>query len=682
MADINLPVITKRIVGIFNQQDSLVVVDIHSIWKFNNGIWESIGTSPEYDFAAYFVGLTRAYAICNRKLYERSFDSSKWTFVGEAANGTVDGDNFWTITLSGERASLCHYNPDRHYTRIPTSAIAGYKYPYYVGCAAIDSQFWFANRQRSRDIYNQTKSEIPQEAVFEFDVFGNARDVTENLGLLNRLGQPFGPVGNLIASLFKDEIYLSTEEGIWRKEIPSESWEKIRSADGNHSLFPLGNGAILASNRNKEVLIYNDESWYACEPKIEVKFVAEVRGVKYITDGDRLTTIDKIESISIIPPKLATYINIADSRLAVRHGDIFYITDSQNNLFFCSTGGQQEKLGKIASKCSSMCLHEDQLFLATLDGIVDGSNSSLNIYGEVLSSSAIIASNGTNLALFDKGAIKILDIDCKNKKYSVLVEKELKADYVTEIAFQGNLVYVVGFRNQKNKGVPVQSCFLECYVYDGTSLSIKYKTWGMNGALLTENMADTRLYKVVPSSDGGAVVFGETAGGNTAFRWDGQGLEIKTLVTSDVFNDPYNSKSAHLAYIGVVDNEGRVVCGQLSIPRGKGRLSNTNRVKTLFVGGESFFLGTSAAYAIFNRDIEKFMGKTAPAYKGSDAAFLKVSKDLSTRHYWFTPGSGEILYFDGEYAIVSTSSKDMPLTRDGKKADPLNNDTYLIAFGG
>jgi hypothetical protein len=109
-------------------------------------------------------------------------------------------------------------------------------------------------------------------------------------------------------------------------------------------------------------------------------------------------------------------------------------------------------------------------------------------------------------------------------------------------------------------------------------------------------MADTRGYRLAVGPDGQLYFAGETAGGNTIFRYDGRATETQAveygsllrrrLVQTDSCNTPYLMTDAHVAYVARLDpGTGTVQSSQMLIPRLSGAVpkSNSYRVRSLGV---------------------------------------------------------------------------------------------------
>jgi hypothetical protein len=231
--------------------------------------------------------------------------------------------------------------------------------------------------------------------------------------------------------------------------------------------------------------------------------------------------------------------------------------------------------------------------------------------------------------------------------------------FVTDVAIEpnGNKAYVVGFTNRINvndNNNPVQVAFLYGYTVSRLGLQFATRTWDYNpdtlvtkdatGKVTQNDMADTRLYRVVVGGDGKVAVIGEAAGGNNIFRWNGKDLKTTSIIKFDPYSDTYNSGAAHAVYFGKVNaSDGTVIAGSHAVPRlpgGKpgavGR-SNTFRVQdgnilvesngTMHITGVSY-------YGIPDRDANTFSGVPVGTYAGEDMVLFSIANDFRTRFRW------------------------------------------------
>jgi Beta-propeller repeat len=226
-----------------------------------------------------------------------------------------------------------------------------------------------------------------------------------------------------------------------------------------------------------------------------------------------------------------------------------------------------------------------------------------------------------------------------------VASKFIDRTYVNDIAIDpfGRRVYVVGYSNRTSVN-PVQVAFLHA-LDSQNNLQELWRTWDFAANLLSNpvnnNMADSRLYRVVVGADGTVAVMGESAGGNSIYRWNGKDLTTRTQVKSDMYNDAYNTSSNHILYYAKVNaSTGLVTAGQFALARltaAQGYKGNTYRAKDGALAidklGRLYIVGVSA-YALGDRDLNRINGRPISPYAGSDMVFLMVSADFKQRLRW------------------------------------------------
>ncbi len=249
-----------------------------------------------------------------------------------------------------------------------------------------------------------------------------------------------------------------------------------------------------------------------------------------------------------------------------------------------------------------------------------------------------------------------------------LASIKIDRTFVTDVAIDQatNRIYVTGFSNRKNAGVPVQVPFL--YALNRETLQESWRTWDFDAATLKNDMADSRMYRVVIGPKGEPIVLGESAGGNSVFRWNGANLSTETRVKLDMFSDTYNSKSNHMVYFAKIDPAtGKVTAGQYIVPRNdtKNNQANTIRAKDCGIdvdGKGNVYISSLSAYQIANRNQNIISGQPVAPYTGDDFTFMMVTPDFKQRLRWTSfaalpKGGGipnAIAARDGKVAIFGT----------------------------
>ncbi|MEM1312236.1 MAG: hypothetical protein AAGF07_02115 [Patescibacteria group bacterium] len=240
----------------------------------------------------------------------------------------------------------------------------------------------------------------------------------------------------------------------------------------------------------------------------------------------------------------------------------------------------------------------------------------------------------------------------------------LTDSYAEDIALDGtnNKIYIGGFNNARRNNVPVQISYI--YSYDFNSGTKLNTTWNYNPENLGKDMADTRIYRVALNTDGSRLyATGESAGGNTIYRWNGKDLNTSTGVNSGPggFEDMWMAKSsAHLGYVAQIDtNTGTVLSGSFNnaVLRSKQRLNTTKIRGDLAVDnqGNVYVTGTSAAHipgkATWSVDGQKVDNGMINGYAGADPYLLILKPNLDQRILWTTFGQNKHVGFMKGLAI-------------------------------
>ncbi|NJL61461.1 MAG: hypothetical protein HC903_06060 [Methylacidiphilales bacterium] len=628
-------------------------------------------------------------------------ETGQWKAIANSSFvdlATVDGDNLWGINEGGY---LHKYIPGSTWIKSEIAPLKLWDSNQSVGIAAKGDNFWFGLKYRAKQLFEQDKKPIARETVWQIEK-DKQTDITENLGLLNLSGKPFGPFGQLCMTP-DGVLYASTEQGIWQRSINNSDnnpdnnpeWEQLRSQTGNIRLFPLSDSSLLTYNpRSQEILWWNNQTWYRIpKPPHEILSAVLVGDTLYVANNNTLSTISikTAKSLELPKPRMATYLNLGKLSAAIYCQNQLFVTN-ENTLFTLNPNNYEPvSLTSLTTSPFDMSNSGEHLFIATKTELLKyniiQNNLTTVFTNPTPPTKARIDSDRNFTAYLANKTVRIFD----NSSNNLVTQVTIKADYVEDIAIANNQLYVVGYNNQRNtkQKQPVQSAFLRCFQISNT-LTQLWQTWGFSGNELGNDMADTRIYRVVASDSASAdlsvrevVVLGESAGGNTAFRWNGKDLSTSALITYDIFNNAFDSKSAHFSYYGIIDaSTGTVKRGQFSIPRllPTSTRSNSNRVRSLAYNESNVYVGTFSSFQICDRSFTKFLGKKPPVYKDGDAALLKVPSDLALRDFWFTPGNGQVLFFDGNCAVINVAAgtPQNPLLNGKGRAN--GEDGYVIIW--
>ncbi|MEN1784560.1 MAG: T9SS type A sorting domain-containing protein [Bacteroidota bacterium] len=299
--------------------------------------------------------------------------------------------------------------------------------------------------------------------------------------------------------------------------------------------------------------------------------------------------------------------------------------------------------------------------------------------------------------------------------------------YVKDVAISSTheQIYITGFDN-KTCGNPVQVAFVIAYDFN---LVYRWKTFGFDGSDMCgdsgNDMADTRGYRIHVGQDDKLYFAGESAGGNTAFRWDGTYTDVtgtnkqSTLVQIDEHTLATNTKSNHISYFAEIDHSsGQVLKGQLILARTSSLAGNTYRVRHGALHADdagNVYVGATAAAFYGGRESMRLGGKLLGPYGSGpntvhsgqyndqeisfgDAVLYGVNTDFNQRRLWtgFTRNEKDEEYAAGTIvgiasgfgttALLTVGSGHHWTTENAIAPEPFSpfdnthNDTYLAVW--
>jgi hypothetical protein len=249
-----------------------------------------------------------------------------------------------------------------------------------------------------------------------------------------------------------------------------------------------------------------------------------------------------------------------------------------------------------------------------------------------------LGDDGTAAALFGK-TLRIFDAQGNE-----LANRTFGDSEVNDVAIDASGVYVTGFA-QRDGGpcTQLQVAWVRAYTRAGAE---RWKAWDWThaeAAATGSSCADSRGLRIAIGRDGGLYFAGESAGGNTIYRYQSRSLaESAPNVSTDAYNSAYNTASNHITYIAKLDPaDGPVQTGQLILARLSTTKGNTIRPRAITADeqGRVYVAGVSAC-CTQNRSALVFNGVTMADYAGSDPFVLVLSPDLHTRHLWFSAANG------------------------------------------
>lgn len=243
-----------------------------------------------------------------------------------------------------------------------------------------------------------------------------------------------------------------------------------------------------------------------------------------------------------------------------------------------------------------------------------------------------MGSNGTVIALLSNSRLALY-----SNQGEQLHADELNRSYIEDVAINEELerFYIVGYDNKRlPSGNPVQVAFLNAFNFQGAFI---WQRFGFDGAALSGNIADTRLYRVTFGEDGALYILGESAGSKTIFRYNGQEFDGSDMLTKiDHHNNLWDTGSAHISYHARVDAiNGRILKSQLNMTRLSSGKSNTLRAGDITATRNGFsILGGTASYTIANRDAIRVDGDLLPTYSGADPSVMVLYPNFNQRRFW------------------------------------------------
>ncbi len=197
-----------------------------------------------------------------------------------------------------------------------------------------------------------------------------------------------------------------------------------------------------------------------------------------------------------------------------------------------------------------------------------------------------VSPNGTAAALQSDGryAGNIYVYDHSGGQVTTFKGKNFSSDVA--IDENNDLVFTIGFRNSNSGCNPVQISYLRAHDFNGNQVWKNYDHSGRdletcNGPSVTNNMADTRGYRVIVAPDGNVYAGYEVAGGNHIFRWHPRDLNRAVdIVGGDKYHEFYNSRAEHKSFIAAYNpRSGDYIKGQQFTARLENGRANALRLR-------------------------------------------------------------------------------------------------------
>lgn len=657
-----------------------------SIYSCLNNNVELITNIPSDKSGSIKVGSNHIYFISG-DVWIYSLELKTWSRVNLyrwIANGIVLPDGRDIIYTIDEGGGLSTYDPQtKKWERRLYAPIQGFKDVFWSGLGLSGENVLYPSKWRAKDLKQS------REAVWALlPSSTTSKDVTQNLGVRNMTGTGFGPLGQLV--IHGDFNYQSTEEGVFRKPINTETptWEQVISNWGNLNIRSF-NKELFGTIGDKGFGFYRNNTWESYPHALgNVRECVAVNNnptsitIYGIKEGVIVSTVIELKTAASITSQ-ATFTGLGTARCAAKLPDNnLMVALGNKEVLICRTDRTLIKLTDLPVVPKSIATFgtmqvaagEGQLIAITPDGRTSTALRSRN----TSPTTEVVSASGDWLAYLNNTQVSIF-----NRNFQATDTINEKGVFVTDVAVYDRRVYTAGYRNGRNpndNNNPVQVAFLRCYrILPTGKLALAWTSWNFNPATLKDNMADTRLYKVIANQHGLAVL-GESAGGNTIFRSNGKILDTNTLVRTDLYDDATgNVKDAHFLYYALLNPvDGKVIRGQFAIPRLTPNMrSNTNRARSIAFSadGKRLHLGSLSAFQLPNRDFTKFLGQTPPPYSNGDASLLSVEVATFKDRNWVTPGHGDVVYHSSDFVVINS---DAPLYTSNASIPKAGGDSYIV----
>lgn len=219
----------------------------------------------------------------------------------------------------------------------------------------------------------------------------------------------------------------------------------------------------------------------------------------------------------------------------------------------------------------------------------------------------------------------------------IIFEEHFWKTYANDIAIDTdkNNVYVTWYQQFNNLQVAV------IFAYRIWQKWVLWSTWNFNRPELSEsqNMADTRWYRITLWHNWDLYFAWESAWWNTIFRWNWQDLSTRTVNEWDMYNASWwISWAAHLWYLWRINTDNwEVIQGQIIVPRLFDWNGNTFRSKHWEINIDRnwnvIFMATSACCGP-NRNFLSINWEALWAYSWWDNVLYVTDETLNNRILW------------------------------------------------
>lgn len=545
-----------------------------------------------------------------------------------------------------------------------------------------------------------------------------------------------GPSAGNVAVANDGEVYFIREkakytqiQAVYRYQENEDgfSWVQVHQDKGYGAPgFAMGEDAVfIASGRFNEYVIQGSKKWQL--PNTSAYSGAQhrsavIRDVALMIETEQTGKRSFIESIKAIRVDTAntvpydanldlygTYLNEQETQAIgteiLASGEILVaMNDTESGLLMLlspdgrTVVSQTRVDGRIVDIDSDTQGSQIALSHGSVVSIFSGNDDAIS-FNDYQQKTFEVEGHAKSVAIADNGHLAVLVGKTVNvfdtQDEALIYERPFNFSYVTDIEIdaEGENYFLTSFNNQRlPSGKPVQSARIASYnIAAGAQASSNWVRFDERGHALSNDIADTRLYRVELGADGYIYTLGESAGTKSQFRWDGTDLEGDSpLRFIDHHNDLWNTGSAHVAYHARLDaNSGDIIDAQLTMGRLNSGKSNTFRVKDGDIDNHQFgdIAATQDGMHIVTGSVNAHMsnraggltinGEPVSTYNGGDATVMVLGKKFRTRPTWATLDKSND--FNGFVTSVAVRGDKMVVLTDVKAGETFTSEDAIIS---
>jgi hypothetical protein len=263
-----------------------------------------------------------------------------------------------------------------------------------------------------------------------------------------------------------------------------------------------------------------------------------------------------------------------------------------------------------------------------------------------------VGADGTIAALQGAGGKRLV---VYNPNGTQSYERQFSDSMVNDVAvFSGSnaadrRIVVTGFAQRDGGGCrELQVAWLRAYNTANQLAWTGYDWTHAQAFNRSSSCADTRGYRVEVGRDNKLYFAGESAGGNSIFRYLARDLQrAAPNVASDAYNHAYNTASNHITYFSRLNPlDGTQTAGSFLLARLQSGRGNTIKPRAITADKHgNVYIGGFSAASIQNRSSLTLNGVLLAPYAGGDPWIMSVDPDFRQRRLWTSfadGGQGEV----------------------------------------